>query len=198
MMHRILLAFALSGFGAPAPTPAPAPVVCPDKLVTTGAYRNFSYGFTVTLPASLHGHWNSAECFYDAALRDCVCLSDHGRDIPLGPEGRIVIFAEYASDGLSLPTRLYRDLESFRAGADVRALAVTSLESYSLGGLTGYRYTASLEKAATVRLREAVFAESADASISFEVVLDAPASVFKANHEAFVAVLNSWRVTPRE
>jgi hypothetical protein len=74
---------------------------CPDKVAWTGKYRNYSYHFTITIPAGYKGYWNSAACVNGPD--GCVCMSDHGPIIPLTPaphepERHIEISAGYATD----------------------------------------------------------------------------------------------------
>src|SRR5579862_341959 len=69
--------------GSPAPRPASASV-CPDDIGWTGKYTNHSYGFAVTIPQRLTGYWNSPPC--SKGPDGYICMSDHGRIIPLTPE----------------------------------------------------------------------------------------------------------------
>src|SRR5580704_2464493 len=57
---------------------------CPDEVPITGWYRNYSYGFSIIIPAGLKGFWNSARCIKDGG--DCVCMGDHGTYIPIRKE----------------------------------------------------------------------------------------------------------------
>jgi hypothetical protein len=68
----------------------PKIVRCPDEVSTTGRYRNYSYGFSITIPASLKGYWNSARCVKER--NDCVCMGDHGRHIPIRNDAHLDIF----------------------------------------------------------------------------------------------------------
>src|SRR5664279_6072138 len=54
---------------------------CPDAVDTSSKYINSSCGFSIVIPAGLKGTWNSARCV--AGHDGCVCMSDHGRIIPL-------------------------------------------------------------------------------------------------------------------
>ena len=79
---------------------------CPDTRGWTGRYTNYSYRFSINIPKRLQGFWNSARC--SNGPDGCVCMSDHGRIIPLTkepfePERHIEVFAAYAVD-LDEPT----------------------------------------------------------------------------------------------
>jgi hypothetical protein len=72
---------------------------CPDSRGWTGRYTNYSYRFSVTIPKGLQGFWNSARC--SNGPDGCVCMSDHGRIIPLTQEPyeaerHIEVYAAYA------------------------------------------------------------------------------------------------------
>jgi hypothetical protein len=67
-------------------------VRCPDEIATTGYYRNYSYGFSISIPRGLKGFWNSAICVKDK--RDCVCMGDHGRFIPVDRYSYLQVFVE--------------------------------------------------------------------------------------------------------
>jgi hypothetical protein len=63
---------------------------CPDEAPTIGWYRNYSYGFSITIPRHLKGYWNSVPCAKDQ--NDCVCMGDHGRYIPIRKESYLEVF----------------------------------------------------------------------------------------------------------
>jgi hypothetical protein len=65
-------------------------VRCPDEAPTIGWYRNYSYGFSITIPQNLKGYWNSVPCAKDQ--NDCVCLGDHGRFITIRKEAYLEVF----------------------------------------------------------------------------------------------------------
>jgi hypothetical protein len=67
-------------------------VRCPDEIATTGYYRNYSYGFSISIPRGLKGYWNSARCVKNK--RDCVCMGDHGRFIPVDRYSYVQVFVE--------------------------------------------------------------------------------------------------------
>lgn len=65
-------------------------VLCPDDIATMGYYRNYSYGFSVSIPYGLKGFWNSAGCVKNKL--DCVCMGDHGRFIPIDSHSYLEVF----------------------------------------------------------------------------------------------------------
>lgn len=76
---------------------------CPDTHGWTGKYENFSYGFSIVIPEGYQGFWNSATCGNDKADGSCVCMSDHGRVIPLSaepyePERHIEAYASHGAE----------------------------------------------------------------------------------------------------
>ncbi len=83
--------------------PTPTVEQCPDTHGWSGKYENFSYGFSVLIPQGYEGFWNSARCVNDKKDGFCVCMSDHGRIIPLSsepyePERHIEIYASHGAD----------------------------------------------------------------------------------------------------
>ena len=68
-------------------------VRCPDDAPTTGWYRNYSYGFSITIPLGLKGYWNSVPCAKDK--NDCVCMGDHGRQIPIRKGAYLEVVADH-------------------------------------------------------------------------------------------------------
>src|SRR6267142_2464343 len=71
-------------------------VRCPDEIVTTGYYRNYSYGFSISIPHGLKGFWNSARCEKDK--QDCVCMGDHGRFMPIDRFSYLQVFVEVQNE----------------------------------------------------------------------------------------------------
>jgi hypothetical protein len=71
-------------------------VRCPDEIVTTGYYRNYSYGFSISIPHGLKGFWNSARCVKDK--QDCVCMGDHGRFMPIDRFSYLQVFVEVQNE----------------------------------------------------------------------------------------------------
>src|SRR6185369_17562436 len=72
----------------------PSKPPCPDERAWTGRYRNYVFGFSILIPRSLKGYWNSARCAPDEK-DGCVCMNDHGRVIPLSSDAYIEAFVGY-------------------------------------------------------------------------------------------------------
>ncbi|WP_027360800.1 hypothetical protein [Desulforegula conservatrix] len=75
---------------------ATAHAACPDEIPSLGKYRNYSFGFSILIPQGLKGFWNSAACIQEAD-GSCLCMSDHGRIIPLKNDNTIEIYAGHAN-----------------------------------------------------------------------------------------------------
>ncbi len=69
--------------------PSGKTISCPDDSPTIGWYRNYSYGFSMTIPRRLKGYWNSVPCIKETD--GCVCMGDHGRFIPITKEAYLDI-----------------------------------------------------------------------------------------------------------
>ena len=200
---RVLVFFATTAMARPAkvllpvPAPIPAPAaICPDQVPTTGIYRNHSYGFTVTLPAGAKGEWNSARCVADANLKDCVCMSDHGRDISLGPDAYITVYTGFID--ATLASELLRDVEAFRGNVDDLDFSVRELRETKLEENPAYRYVAVKQVGELERYREAVIAETPGGGIEYFVVIEAPEKIYRLKRPLFLSLLRSWRTTPRD
>ena len=109
---------------------------CPDARAWTGKYTNHSYGFAITIPDHLEGFWNSFACV--GGPDGCVCMTDHGRIIPLSSkrgeaEPYIEAYGGFAAD-LDEPTvsremdkRLGWIRERSRGGIQVRSRSAITL-----------------------------------------------------------------------
>jgi hypothetical protein len=140
----------LVGFLLPLQAQAPsgkAPTskdACPDADRWTGKYTNHSYGFSIMIPERLEGYWNSARCVN--GTDGCVCMSDHGRIIPLTPEPHerdrhIEAYAGYAVD-LDAPTVAFevnKRLEYIRQRSRTHSLKIRSRSSLVLASLPAQR-----------------------------------------------------------
>jgi hypothetical protein len=191
----LLLPFLCLGLTVGADGPAP----CPDESARTGLYRNFNYGFTVTIPRGLAGYWNGASCIQNDD-GTCSCMSDHGIAIPLGTapaEGSLSVFAGHNSEELTLPSRAVRDIQSFLERFADAETAVTSLVSFSFHRHPAYRYraTATLGDGTTV-IREATILHTHRGAYSVEVVLEASEGQFRRHEDHLRAILASWRLSP--
>lgn len=178
--------------------PTPPPSGCPDTVPTTGVYRNDSYGFTVTLPPGLQGFWNSARCVPERESGECLCMSDHGRDIPLAPEAYIVIFAAYTSEEAPLRDAVRKDIAKYRGGTKPPDFEVLELRDVRLAGLPACRYVAIRKGQGSYRYREVVLARTPDGQIEYTIAIEGPRELYENHRAAYRTILSSWRVTPRE
>ena len=87
----VLGLFASANSGYAQPKAKPKIVRCPDDAPTVGWYRNYSYGFSLTIPAGLKGYWNSVPCVKDE--NQCTCLNDHGLHIPISESAYLEVSA---------------------------------------------------------------------------------------------------------
>jgi hypothetical protein len=160
--------------------------LCPDDRATTGLYRNYSYGFTVVIPRGLEGWWNSPACV-PGPPEGCVCMGDHGRDVPLRGGGSISIYADPQVFEASLATAAYRDLHAFEARTDASELVVRLFGQRRLRALPSYRYIATSSEAAHVTLPSGGYVV---------ISIEAPEQQYRKHHLAYLALLNSLRPSP--
>jgi hypothetical protein len=182
---------------AATPVDARATEVCPDTVATTGRYRNQSFGFTVTIPPRLNGHWNSAVCSIASGEDICVCMQDHGRDIPLEGGGQITVFASYNTIvENTLPTGVFRDIESFHGRNPDSEFSVTTLGRYRLEGMQAWHYVAWSAPDGKLIVREAVVAQTPSGGTEILIYIEAPEAQYDAYRPAYQALLRSWRLSP--
>lgn len=167
---------------------------CPDEKVYTGEYRNWSYGFTVRIPAGLKGYWNSARCAKDDG--GCVCMTDHGRAIPLGRDARLEVYTGFQTE----PEWTVRDYEKnelayLKKRAGVRRVEVVSSRAVRLGGLGGRRFVVRFFENGRKVISERVIVlhDGAEHSLSLRTT----AGRYGADRRQFEKLVASWRLTPR-
>ena len=178
---------------------ADEPAPCPDQAARTGVYRNYNYGFTVTIPRGLAGYWNGASCV-QSDDGSCSCMSDHGIAIPLGnaPEdGSLSVFAGHNAEEVTLPSRVVQDIQSFLKRFPDAEPSVASLQSFTFHRHPAYRYraTATPEGAAAL-IHETVILHTHNGADYIEVVLEAPEDQFRKHETHLRALLASWRASP--
>jgi hypothetical protein len=118
--------------------------VCPDSHGWTGKYTNYSYGFSIMIPDRLKGFWNSPACVSNPER--CVCMSDHGRIIPLTPEHyeaerQIEAYAGHAVDFDEPTVAQYVDrrLGWIRQGSHLRRVEIRRRSDIRLAGRQAQR-----------------------------------------------------------
>jgi hypothetical protein len=125
-------------------TQPPALDACPDARGWTGRYTNYSYGFSIEIPEHLQGFWNSARC--SNGSDGCVCISDHGRIIPLTAEPHeqechIEVYAGYAVDvdEPSLQFEVAKRLAGIQQRTDGRKVEIRRRSEILLAGIEAER-----------------------------------------------------------
>jgi hypothetical protein len=170
---------------------------CSSPAITSGEYRNLAYGFSVSVPPGVKGFGEGPRCF-ENPIFGCGCFPDHGRNVPLGEDAYITVFAYFADEGL--PDRLLYDIETFQNGARISPFdfSIEKMEPSRLAGLRAFHYVASRHEEGSIRYREAVVAESGRKGhglIAYTVAIEGPEETYRAKRSAFEAILRSWRVT---
>jgi hypothetical protein len=168
---------------------------CPDQKAWAGKYRNYTFGFTVVIPAGLKGYWNSAACVPEG--NDCVCMSDFGRFIPLSGDGAFIVAgAEHQIESDETVTGLeQRELASLRERKGVEKVKVIRSVWFRLGKLNARRFSAQfIEKNQTLLTDHIV---SLHNGVEYELVFQAPVNKAKQGKRAFEKIVASWRLTPR-
>jgi hypothetical protein len=178
------------------PMAAAAADICPDTIATTGEYRNYSFGFTVTIPHGLKANWNSPSCSIGRGTDMCICMKDHGRGISLQGGGNISVFATYNTIDDTLPTAVFDDLEMFKGRNSGSEFAVAELGRYRLKGMRAWRYIARSNQGGEITVREAVVAQTLSSSVEVFIYIEAPESQYESYRPAYLSLLRSWRVSP--
>lgn len=172
--------------------------ICPDTHAWTGEYRNFSYGFTIVIPKGYKGFWNSARCVSDG--KNCTCMSDHGRIIPLSgepyEEERHV--EAYASHGAELnePTvteAVKRDLSSVSERSKPASVRVLKQAKINLAGQPGSRVLVQYYDKKIQRWFLEDFVEVLKDGDRFSLYLRTPRNHYKKDKPIFEAVLTSFK-----
>jgi hypothetical protein len=168
---------------------------CPDARPWTGRYRNYVYGFSIVIPRSLKGYWNSAPCAPDEKY-GCVCMGDHGRFIPLSNEAHIEAFVGYQME----PDWSVRDDErqaiSFlRGDKKIDQVNVVWSRWSRLGSVRARRFKARYIKDGNPMLRDHIVA--LHDGVEYELILVTSPQRYAADRRQFQKVIASWRLTPR-
>lgn len=168
---------------ADAPCPRPA----------RGPYTNYSYGFSLVIPDGMVGNWNSAVCAPDAeSPGSCICMGDHGREIPLNDGGVISVHAFYANG--SLQSDLYQDLRQFEGASDGARIEIGKLGTQLFHGLPAYRYIATKRLDQVVVVREAVLTHMRS-GVAVLIYIEGPEPQYLLHRRAYTSILKSWRAS---
>jgi hypothetical protein len=182
---------------------SPAQQHCPDTVDTNGTYVNASYGFSIVIPAGLKGTWNSARCV--AGNDGCVCMSDHGRIIPLS-EGQndtdhwIEAYAGFAAD-LDEPTlqdEVDKRLDWVRERSVAGSVSVLRRSDIRIGGIDAKRVVVRYRDKESNRSMVEDFVEALRGSageVEYSVYLRSPVDTYERDKPNFDQVLSSFALT---
>lgn len=176
-------------------------VLCPDEIATTGYYRNYSYGFSISIPHGLKGFWNSARCVKDK--QDCVCMGDHGRFMPIDRSSYLQVFVEVQNEetvkeSIDEEVRfILRAHEEKKERADVVTRAPARL-----GGASATRLMLRYHDAKTgeTMLKDIIIGGPVDrvhSGWSYSITLVTPDKFYKKRKALFYSIIRSWRYRSR-
>lgn len=210
-MKRIVMGLRILGFAlilslkllTADPLPYPQQESCPDTVDTIGRYVNGSYGFSIVIPEDLRGTWNSARCV--GGKDGCVCMSDHGRIIPLASDSAerdhwIEAYAGFATD-IDEPTSeeaVKKRLEWIRERSRKGSVSVLNRSSIVLAGLKGQRVVVRYYDRETRRMMMEDFVEllrgRKEVDVEYSLYLRAPVATYRRDKASFEAVLRTFEL----
>lgn len=190
----------LAGFTAPLPkySPVKRAVRCPDEAATTGYYRNYSYGFSVSIPRGLKGFWNSARCVKDK--RDCFCMGDHGRFIPLDQHSYLEVFVGVQNNETveeSIDDELAFSLKRHKEKGERAELV--SRSRARLGGMTGVHWKLRYQDAKTgeLMLRDTIIGpppvDRSHGGFLYSVTLVTPEKLYAERRTLLFSIIKGWK-----
>ncbi len=166
---------------------------CPDQITTEGSYKNWDFGFKVTIPPKLKGSWNSANCIYDHN-EGCICMPDHGRIIPLsGSQGFIEIYAGFS--GSSLGGAVNSRLDDMYTKYGKERVKVTSSSTLILAGLPARRVLVTYYAQEAGKWWVEDFVQAKRKNIEYTIYLRTEKEAFRKHRSAFEAILKSFKLT---
>jgi hypothetical protein len=176
-------------------------VVCPDEVTTIGHFRNYSYGFSVSIPPGLKGLWNSARCVKDE--RNCVCLGDHGRFIPVDKNSYIEIFVR-TENYETLRESIEEEVEwNSKRHKDEKELAeVVTRAPARLGGASATRLMIKYQDAKTgaTMLEDIIIGRPVDRvhrGWLYLITLVTPDNVYARRKALLQSIVRSWKYRSR-
>jgi hypothetical protein len=168
--------------------------ICPDQKVYTGKYRNRYYGFSIVIPAGLKGYWNSARC----AKTDegCVCMTDHGRIIPLADDAQIEAYTGYQMEPEWSVSDYEKDeIADLKKQEGVEQVKVLSSKGVRLGGLKARRFAVQYIEKGKNMISDRVVA--LHKGVEYELILHTLDKRYEEDRREFEKVIASWRLIPR-
>jgi hypothetical protein len=175
------------------------PVPCPDKFPTIGTYRNNSYGFQFEIPSNLKGYWNSAVCSNEKY--DCICMTDHGRIIPLSNKSDIFIeaYAKYTDpdpEENSLINLRDSKLEQLKNDKQLQKVTMIGQSQIYLGMIPALRFQSSYISNGHKYIEDRIIAAS---DTVFELYLRTEADRYQSDVVFLEMILRTWkRLAPIE
>jgi hypothetical protein len=171
---------------------------CPDEIEWKGKYRNYSYGFSIVIPAGRKGYWNSAKCVEDEKER-CICMSDHGRIIPLSEnrDDYIEAYAGYAlGEDFSFPNYEKQQINYLTEQKGVYSVKLLKSKSMRLSNLKARRFVISFIEDNQTKIMDRVIAYSFSRNIEYSLILNTFENNYKQHSLEFDFLINSWKLTP--
>lgn len=176
-------------------------VRCPDEVATTAFYRNYSYGFSIWIPNGLKGYWNSAKCVKEE--RDCVCMGDHGRFIPIDRYSYLQVFVGVQNTE-TIRESINEEIESImRSHSDKKeSVEVMRRARSRLGGIPGTEVTFRYPDAKSGKtMFETIIicpppADRSHGGFLYTVTLSAPEKYYSRRKSLYWAVKRSWKFRP--
>jgi hypothetical protein len=175
-----------------------AQVRCPDEIAAIGYYRNYSYGFSVSIPRGLKGFWNSTPCVKEK--QDCVCMGDHGRFIPIEGNSYLQVFV-----GVQTSETIRESIDEevgFVLGTHEEKKErpeVVSRAPSRLGGISGRRIKFKYQDARTgeAMLEDIILSpppvDRYHGGFLYSVTLSTPEKQYAKRKALFYSIVRSWR-----
>lgn len=167
--------------------------LCPDEKTYTGKYRNWLYGFSMAIPAGLKARWNSARCAKDA--EGCVCMSDHGRYIPLSEDAGIEIYAGYDVLEQSRDEDEQFEIEFLSKENGVERVERVSSGENQLGKLRAHTLLLKFVKEGKIGFKEEITAKHK--GVEYTLTLRTWEDRHQQDRRKFKQVIASWKLTRR-
>lgn len=178
--------------------------VCPDEVDTTGKYVNYSYGFSINIPAGLKGTWNSARCV--ARNDGCVCMSDHGRIIPLSERQNdtdhwIEAYAGFATDvdKPALKDAVDKRLDWIRDRSSAGSVSLLRRSDIKIDGIKARRVVVRYRDKESGRWMIEDFVEAlrgrAGVDVEYSVCLRSPVDSYERDKPIFNQLLSTFGLT---
>lgn len=174
---------------------------CPDTHAWTGKYRNYSYSFAIVIPPQFKGYWNSPSC--SSEPDGCMCMSDHGRIIPLTqepyePERHIEAYAGYVTElDESVAEVAQDDVNRIAKRSRPQSVQVLSRTDTKIAGLKGKRVVVRYFDLKQDKWFIEDFVELRRQDVEYNLYVRTPEKSYSQDLAIFNTMLKSFRLTPR-